>query len=498
MLNTTTHELVFIRACVYLLRYAPLFYLILPPFISIPALLIELSYYVLIWRRFASRHATAAKHPLDTRQEREALFDRCLQNIPDINKYLSLWALGADIKDIKRDNVRDFLLWAFFDREDAGDDQDISDELESYITKTEAMLGRPLPIGRGNSKPLRLTFDKIQTQYRSYVWYLIIGLIDVVTHVRMLWAGFKFYAASSHANLTHAFPPRPLACLERLLRHSPCSEISYWFRPAVNRSKPTLPIVFLHGIGIGLYPYVPFLSSVPAASPVLALEILPISMRLTAADMVGRPEFLRHFKEILQNHGIDRFVLIGHSYGSVLTTHILHDSELAPRVEGVVLVDPVTLLLHLPTVAYNFTRRMPRTANEWQLWYLASMDPGIALVLGRHFFWRENIIWKDELLHKDGSAKRRVAVCLASRDLIVDTQSVARYLVSNTGLTDQARNCSPRQDDALITAFDKGFTTTDSGIDLLWFTGLDHAQVFDTPQRFGRVLKLVEQFCAYT
>lgn len=495
MLNTTTHELIFIRACVLFLRYAPIFYLILPPPISVLALLLELSYYLLIWRRFESRLATAAKHPLVTPQEREALFERCLQNIPDIDKYLSLWALGADIRDIKRDNVRDFLLWGFFDREDAGDDDDISDELEGYIIKTEARLGRPLPTGRGNFKPLRLTFDKIQTQYRSYIWYLTIGLVDAVTHARMRWSGFRFYAASSHANLSHVFPPRPLACLERLLRHSPSSEISYWFRPAVNRSTPTLPIVFLHGIGIGLYPYVPFLSSFPATSSVLALEILPISMRLTTADILARPEFLRHFKEILRNHGIDQFVLVGHSYGSVLTTHILHDVELAPRVEGVVLVDPVTLLLHLPNVAYNFTRRMPRTANEWQLWYLASMDPGIALVLGRHFFWRENIIWKDELLNKDGSSQRKAAVCLASRDLIVDTQSVARYLVSNTGLTDYARDHSLRQDDALMAAFNKGFTKTDSGIDLLWFTGLDHAQIFDTPQRYGRVLELVEKFC---
>lgn len=495
MLNTTFYELVFIRACVLFLRYAPIFYLILPPPISILALLVELSYYLLIWRRFESRLLTAAKHPLDTRQEREALYDRCLQNIPDIENYLSLWALGADIKDIKRDNARDFFLWAFFDRDDAGPDDDISHELEGYITKTEAILGRPLPPGRGNVEPLRLTLDTIQYQYRTYIWYLTIGLVDLVTHFRMLWTGFRFHPASSHASLFHVFPPRPLACLEHLRRHSPSSEISYWFRPAVNKSHSTLPVVFLHGIGIGIYPYVPFLASMPATSPILVLEVLPISMRLATADMLARPEFLRHLKEILNNHGIDQFVLVSHSYGSVLTTHILHDSEIAPRVEGVVLVDPVTLLLHLPNVAYNFTRRIPRTANEWQLWYLASMDPSIALVLGRHFFWRENIIWKEELLNKGGSsAKRRAAICLASKDLIVDTRSVARYLISKTGLSDHVSY----EDDELAMVFDEEGTKTDSGIDLLWFRGLDHAQIFDTPQRFGRVLKVVEEFCTYT
>lgn len=496
MLNTSTHELVFIRACVLLLRYAPIFYLLLPLPLSILGLLAELAYYLFVLRRFESRLTTSAKHPLDTRQEREALFERCIHNVPDIEHYLSLWALGADLKDIKRDNIRDFYLWAFLDREDAiaDDDSDISEELEGYIAKTEAMLGQPLPLGRGHVKPLRLTFDTIQTRYRSVFWYLIVGLIDITTHVRMLWAGFKFYAASSHANIFHVIPPRPLACLERLRCQSPSSEISYWFRPAIKES--TLPVVFLHGIGIGLYPYVPFLDSLPATSSVLVVEILPISMRLTTADILARPEFLRQFKEILRNHGVDQFVLVGHSYGSVLVTHILHDSELAPRVDGVVLVDPVTLLLHLPTVAYNFTRRRPRTANEWQLWYLASMDPGIALVLGRHFFWRENIIWKEELLNKGGS-KRRAAVCLASRDLIVDTQSVARYLVNDTGLTDLANDHSLSQDEELAAVFDEGGTRTNAGLDLFWFTGLDHAQVFDKPQNFGRVLKVVEEFCTY-
>lgn len=505
MLNATKYELIFIRACVLFLRYAPLFYLILlPPRISVVALLIELTYYLFILRPFDSRLATTtAKHPPDTRQEREALFERCVQNIPDIQAYLSLWALGADINQIKRDNVCDFFLWAFFDCDHVREDDDIHDELEGYIAKTEAMMGRPLPPGRGdNVKPLRLTLDTIQTQHRSVVWYLIVGLVDAVTHARMLWTGFKFYSASSHANLFHAFPPRPLACLERLQRQSPSSELSYWFRPAVaDKSKsPTLPIVFLHGIGIGLHPYLPFLASLPATSPIMALEILPISMRLTITDILARPEFLHQVKQILQHHGIDQFVLVSHSYGSVLTTHILHDAELSAQVSGVVLVDPVTLLLHLPNVAYNFTRRFPRTANEWQLWYLASMDPGIALVLGRHFFWRENIIWKDELVannsNKQKRSGRKAAVCLSSRDLIVDTSAVAQYLVSDTGLTDLSKQRDDeKEQQKLAMAFQKGSTTTDSGIELLWFKGLDHAQIFDTPERFGRVLKVVEAFC---
>lgn len=45
---------------------------------------------------------------------------------------------------------------------------------------------------------------------------------------------------------------------------------------------------------------------------------------------------------------------ISRSYGSVISTHILHTPEVARKIGPVVLVDPVTFLLHLPDVAYNF------------------------------------------------------------------------------------------------------------------------------------------------
>lgn len=160
-----------------------------------------------------------------------------------------------------------------------------------------------------------------------------------------------------------------------------------------------------------------------------------------------------------------------------MATHVLHDSELSQRVEGVMLVDPVTILLHLPDVAYNFTRRTPRTANEWQLWYLASMDPGIALVLGRHFFWKENIIFKEELV-----SGRQAAVCLSSRDLIVDTRSVVRYLTS-----DDNEACT------VLEAAKESSTMTSSGVELLWVE-LDHAQVFDKSHDYDRLVETIRRF----
>lgn len=42
------------------------------------------------------------------------------------------------------------------------------------------------------------------------------------------------------------------------------------------------------------------------------------------------------------------------SYGSVITTHLLHMPQIAQKIGSMLFIDPVSFLLHLPDVAYNF------------------------------------------------------------------------------------------------------------------------------------------------
>ena len=43
-------------------------------------------------------------------------------------------------------------------------------------------------------------------------------------------------------------------------------------------------------------------------------------------------------------------------YGSVVATHLLNEPDLAARISSVILVDPISILLNQPDVAYNFVR----------------------------------------------------------------------------------------------------------------------------------------------
>lgn len=310
------------------------------------------------------------------------------------------------------------------------------------------------------------------------------------------------------------FPPRPLA-LATASGRSPAPKLSYWLRP--HTSKTRLPVLYLHGIGVGLHPHVEFLHQLDAKlnanTPpndqvgIMCIEILQISSRLTHS-ILDRSEFLTQLTQVLDQHDFKRLVLLSHSYGSVLSTHMLTDDAMAARVAATLMVDPVTILLHMPDVAYNFTARAPTHANEWQLWYFASKDPGTAHTLGRHFFWSQNVLWRERIMELVDRGMRLTA-SLSSRDLIVDTEAVGRYLVNHeipdpVLLKDKKANqehmelevaSKKKKEKREVGEAWKVRKFGGKGLEVLWWEDLDHAQVFD---QAGSRAKLVDVLVEYS
>jgi pimeloyl-ACP methyl ester carboxylesterase len=315
----------------------------------------------------------------------------------------------------------------------------------------------------------------------------------------LICSGFHFYRTPL-SQFFKLFPLRPQTLLST--RVSPAKHISYWHRP--HTSKTRLPVLFIHGIGIGLYPYTNFLrelnptEGIEDGGPdnqvgIIAIEIMPVSFRITQPAL-SKDAMCGEILSILKHHGWDKCVLVSHSYGTVVSTHLLKHPLTAPRIGPVMLIDPVSILLHLPDVAFNFTRRTPKYANEHQLWYFASMDMGVSHTLSRHFFWNENVLWKADLQN------RNVTVSLAGRDLIVNTEAVARYLTSpDSKWTEQmdkypaaATDNDNRVGDGRSEFMDRKWVGR--GIDVLWFDDLDHAQVFDTAATRRPLVRAIREY----
>ncbi|KAH8658509.1 hypothetical protein BX600DRAFT_416310 [Xylariales sp. PMI_506] len=438
-------------------------------------LIMEAAFYFLVFIPRRSYLQRPAVHPnVGDRESRQRLYQRCYSNIPDPERYLSKWFRDAPKCEIRWENVKDFYRWAFFNTDTP--DAATEEELEGYVGGLEKLLGRPLQPGRGNVRAIRMTLDKVEMLHRSLTWYMCVFVVDSLTFVYLQSLSFCFYRPPVLSWLA-VFPPRPFALFTAY--KSPAEILSYWYRP--HFSKKRLPILFIHGIGVGLYPYIDFLADVctPESGDgqigIIAVEIMAISSRLTMEALL-KDRMCKEIECIIMDHGWDRFMLVSHSYGSVIATHLLRNPQINRMIGPVFFIDPVSFLLHLPDVAYNFTYRLPTKTKEYQLWYFGAKDMGVSHTLFRRFFWTENVLWKEDM------QGHRVAVALAGKDTIVDAETIKAYLIGAEGSILQ------------IGSKADGIRQR-SNLEVLWFQDLDHGQVFKSNSTRCKLVDIINEFC---
>ncbi|KAJ7042025.1 hypothetical protein C8F04DRAFT_994318 [Mycena alexandri] len=503
MIGQSLPEYYFIRTCIlglrlvapvsagYLLACAATGSILVSPILLAVAACEASFYVVFFFRRRRLNRTTPPVPPRLTRSGRRQLFEKCASQLT--SEYPSGWFLPPN-SNIQRENVTEWILWALFATTPEHASPEWKDEIDEYISTVEKSLGRKLEPGRAPGvQSLRLSFDPIHTLHRPLIWYMIVGLVDTLTSVLLLSLGFKHY---SPPGFFRAFPPRPILSLFSKRAANP--HFPYWYCPPRGAHTKN-PILFLHGIGIGLHPYVPLFREVLRADPtqsVILVELLPVSFRITSS-MPSRWNTLEAINNILSDLEIDKVTLAAHSYGTFLAAHIVSpppDAEstgdpaltLNHKVAALVLIDPIPLLLHLPTVAHNFLYRSPgtRRANEWQLWYFASRDADVARVLGRCFFWEEGCIWREDLQRFSAAeGGRRVSVVLGGADQIVPSAEVRAYLTGDdaeVGEWARAGGGSER------------WASGSGQLQVLWFAGLDHAMVFETKERRKMLMRALE------
>lgn len=188
MIGTSTREYIFIRVCVLgLYSVAPIciIYTALSiglygtgvayyrlPFLVECVALAETLFYFFVYLPYSYYLQREAVHPAPrTRAERRELLELCQENVANPEQYLSKWFLGAPRDEIKRENVKEFLLWAFFNR--GGPPGEDDEELEEYVSLMGRQWGERIHPGRGTAKCLRLTLDGVNMMHRSLIWYFV-------------------------------------------------------------------------------------------------------------------------------------------------------------------------------------------------------------------------------------------------------------------------------------------------------------------------------------
>jgi len=192
----------------------------------------------------------------------------------------------------------------------------------------------------------------------------------------------------------------------------------------------------IHGIGsiLSLIWFVTNLATRAKDRHIFVLDISHISMRLPHPTQFPSPaQTAIQLCRILDRHIPSRSnkptkaVFFCHSLGSTLIVWLL---KFAPdRVSGLVLCDPVSLLLQYSDVAYNFLYRPSVAAAEIFFEWIAK-EPGIAFTLGRNFHWFDNVF---PMIAGDGELRffpeeLETVVFLSEKDCIVPTRRIHDFV----------------------------------------------------------------------
>ena len=110
---------------------------------------------------------------MPSREEREALFAKCFAQVRDTTVATG-WFYFADSKVIRRENLVDWLSWAFFGTHQEGLQEEWVEEIEGYLRKIEQLLGHKIEEGRDHTvRCIKVSLDPVVTAYRPLLWYLV-------------------------------------------------------------------------------------------------------------------------------------------------------------------------------------------------------------------------------------------------------------------------------------------------------------------------------------
>lgn len=199
--------------------------------------------------------------------------------------------------------------------------------------------------------------------------------------------------------------------------------VAYYFHAGSldeDTSKQVTPIIFVHGIGVGLIAYIPLIDSLLSTGrPVFLPEIPYVSAfrPWQSPYSVLQPAVVCNtMSAMLASHGYLKGTWMGHSYGTSWISYMCKYSSHA--VAAVMFLDPVCFCLHAPRLTKSFVY-MP--ADPGTISYFVRTDLLVNWTIQRAFPWSWIILFTEEI-------KVPCSVFLSEKDALVPSATVEAYL----------------------------------------------------------------------
>lgn len=249
-----------------------------------------------------------------------------------------------------------------------------------------------------------LPVDPVPALHRPLFTYMLSSLLDHSSDVFIRICGFRRVSVGT------------LRFWVREGRNPP--SVDPWGKPPPQEP----PLVFVHGVGLGLVTYLPFLRVLFAQSTyrtVLLLELPHVSMKLSITSFPPIQTIADLTEKAMQQLHLPAAQWVCHSLGTFVFAGI---NRLKPHlIDSCVLVDPVCFLLWEATTMNNFCYCIPTTPLQIVQQYHVCRELLISWYFQRHFYFSDAVLLREDV-------PTRALVVISEDDNIYDTQRVRTYL----------------------------------------------------------------------
>lgn len=261
--------------------------------------------------------------PYTNAERRLEVWDTIINSYPsseDPYNFLNLWFGTNNLQDIGYNSIKKWLAWALYNRNIEELTLDNIKEIENMIIVVEKQKKIKFNNNDYNYKVMHLTCDPVHAYHKPFVYYIATGLMDYVSDLTL-----KNYAEFERLN----------SC-----------KLNYWIKKYNynNGEKVKPPLVFIHGIGIGLITYLPFILKLcKIKRTILLIELPHVSMKLNIDEIPTMDELTNNIDQILKIHSFNKAFFVAHSLGTFVYAAI---NRIKPDIiDSVFLIDPVCFQL---------------------------------------------------------------------------------------------------------------------------------------------------------
>lgn len=180
------------------------------------------------------------------------------------------------------------------------------------------------------------------------------------------------------------------------------------------------PIVFIHGIGIGLGYYLPLIDElVKLRRPLFLPEIPYVSgfrPWISRKSILTPAAVVSFLTQMLASHGHLKASFIGHSYGTSWLSYMCKYAQDAMC--SVLFLDPICFCLHQPCLTKSFVYSR---ADPGSISYMIRTDVIINWTIQRSFPWSRIILFEEEIPNIPCS------IYLSENDALIPFKTIEKY-----------------------------------------------------------------------